>query len=348
MCLFKAGRMKIILSFFLFLVHGVGITTAKELILLNWEGYMDPKLIQQFEEREGIQVKQLFFNDEHERLEILVKQAQIPVDLVMVGRITVKKYVQFGWLEPIGVSNVPNLQYIANRWRKAAPQIFDYAVPYMYGFTGIVFRNDKIQQIASLKQLFQPPELLRGKIHMMRDARSLVGLALLSLGYSYNSENPAEIKQAHQLLKQQRPFVGFYGDMDSRNPEEKLYTGEVWIGMAYNGAGSRWIKNKNISWVIPQEGTQLWMDNLVVMKRGNNKESAYKFLNFLNEPQHAVQLSAYLGYSTPNQGTQETTHPPSDLQSLPPELLEKSHYEEPLPPQIQRLYNEAFADVTRQ
>ncbi len=337
---------------FRFLLFFIGlslanIVEAKELILLNWEGYMDPKLIKQFEEREGVQVKQLFFSDEHERLDFLIKRDHIPVDLAVIGRITVEKYVKFGWLEPIGVSNVPNLQYIDEKWRRAATHIYDYAVPYMYGFTGIVFRHDKIKEINSLSQLFNPPKLLRGKIHMMRDARSLVGLALLSLGYSYNSTVPGEIAEAHQLLKRQQPFVQFYGDMDSRNPEEKLYTGEVWVGMAYNGAGSRWVKNKNISWVIPKEGTQLWMDNFVVLKRGHNKATAYKFLNFLNAPKNASNLSEYLGYSTPNTGGKQTNIESNSLRSLPLEFLEASYYEEPLPPRIQRLYNEAFADITR-
>jgi len=295
-----------------------GVETAtpdqQELILLNWSDYIDPGLMAEFEERHGARVRQLYFGNDEERDRLLLQTDGRGYDLAIIDGTTLGSYVSRGWVAPLEPDRVPNLRHIDPRWRTAHRSAEDHAVPYFWGTIGIAYRADLVEEeLTSWRRFFEPPESLRGRIVALDDTRDLIGMALIALGYSPNSEDLGELAEAETLLMRQKPSVQAYSYV-TLDEHSDLVTGDVHAVMMYSGdALAVQEYDENITYVVPEEGTILWVDYLAVMQSSQKKELAWKFINFLNEPQNAARLAEYLYYPTPNRSAE---------QHLPAEFLE--------------------------
>jgi spermidine/putrescine transport system substrate-binding protein len=238
------------------------------------------------------------------------------------------------------------MKYLEPRCFNPYPAIAGYAVPYLWGTLGIAYRKDAVKDaITSWKQLYQPAEYLRGKIIMIKDSRETVGMALKALGYSINSTVENELKEAEQLLRAQKPFVKAYSYV-AVTEESALVTGEASMAVVYNGdAVTLHELSSDIAFVIPQEGTGLWVDYLLVMRSSQQQELAKDFINFLHEPRNAARLAQYVNYATPNIAALALL-PREYLDNTaifpPKSVLEKSEFVLELPPRVQRKRNNIF------
>ncbi|MDH3469646.1 MAG: spermidine/putrescine ABC transporter substrate-binding protein, partial [Gammaproteobacteria bacterium] len=224
-------------------------------------------------------------------------------------------------------------------------------VPFFWGTTGIGYRKDLIPEgFKSWKDFFNPPESLRGKIVMMNYSRDIMGAALKALGYSLNSNNQKEIEEAEQLLKQQEPYVHSYGYI-TLDEESELVTGEVWASMMYSGDALQVQEyNENIVYVLPEEGSNIWMDYLTVAAASNKKELAMQFINFLNEPEIAARMAEFVYYATPNKAAEQ--YLPEEYFEDPviypsEEELSRSEFHKPLAPRAQQYTNELIARLVK-
>ncbi len=324
-------------------------TEQRELFFLNWTEYMDPQIIKEFEQEFNAKVVSKYYESGVERNEMMVQTQARGLDVVLIGGSTVESYTKRGWTTPVGLENVPNLKHVAPRWRKAFPKTEEYGVPYMWGTTGIVYRKDLVpEEVDSWKQFFYPKKSLQGKIQVIRDNRSTVGFALKALGYSLNSTDLKAIKEAENLLLQHKPFVQTYGGFKF-SEETGIVTGKIWMGQTYNGAALKLQEyHPQITYVLPREGGQIWLDSFVVLKHAPNKELAMQFLNFLNEPRIAARLSMFTKYATANEAA-EAFLPKEHLANPaiypPKEAIENSEFEHLLPPRIQKKFNAVFAKL---
>jgi len=276
--------------------------TAKILTLYNWSEYFDEKLITSFEKKYNVNIHQVFYETDELKDEYLVSTSGGEgLDIIIGSDISFKTYLKRRWLAPIDNQKIPNLKHIDTRWRDSSSTLNPYSVPYLWGTVGIAYRKDKISTpISSWLDLFRPQPNLKGKIIMIDDSRDTLGLALKALGYSTNSTTPFELGSAEKLLKKQRPFVSKYSYINlSKN--SSLVSGDTWITMVYNGDGLA-LKdiNPNIEFIIPKEGTNLWVDHIAVLENSKNKELAYAFINFINTPKNAAQLATALYFASPN------------------------------------------------
>jgi spermidine/putrescine transport system substrate-binding protein len=274
---------------------------SQELVLLNWADYMDPELIVEFEKKHGIKVKQIYFEHDEARDNMLVEANGMGYDLAIVNGGNMGTYRARGWLAPLSEAEIPNLKHIDRRWIGAFEAAEGHAMPYFWGTLGIGYRADLVPEpITSWQQLFRPGEALRGRIGMIGDPFDLLGMALKALGYSANSANPQELAEAERLLLDQKPFVRTYGYV-SLSEESSLVTGEVAASMMYSGdalmVGEH---HAEIVYVVPEEGGNIWIDYLVVMASSPKKKLANTFINFLNEPENAARLAEFVYYATPN------------------------------------------------
>ncbi len=295
------------LSFFNFAAWSAEVQKNQELVLLNWTDYMPPALLKEFTEQYQIPVKEVFFESDQARTEMLLRSKGKGYDVMLVVGMDVANYRKRDWLEPISEQQVPNLKHADPRWLNAFEQApKGYTVPYLWGSVGILYRQDKITYpITRWKQLFQPKPELKGRIRMLSDTWNVLGLGLKALGYSYNSQNPQELAAVKDLLLAQKPFVGSYG-VPIFSEQSGFVTGEYWIGMSYNGdALALQEYTEQLNFVIPEEGTGLWCDYLTVMPASENKEAAFKLINFLNEPTNAARLAQYLQYASTNQAAEK-------------------------------------------
>ncbi|MCP5160445.1 MAG: spermidine/putrescine ABC transporter substrate-binding protein [Hahellaceae bacterium] len=272
---------------------------VKNLVLYNWEDYMDPELLAQFEQETGIHVDQIYYETDELKDQFLLTTEGKGIDLVVTSGISLYSYIPAGWLSVLDDQFLSNAGNVDQRWTEFNTEAANYAVPLLWGTLGIAYRKDKIlEPVHSWMDLFEPKPYLNQKIMMIDDSRDSMGMALKALGYSINSEDVAELKQATALLKKQKPFVSAYSYLNLGENSE-LVTGRIWMAMAYSGDVQLLKQYKpEIEYALPKEGTNLWVDYIAVVARSERKVAAMQFINFLLDPKHAAQLSSYTSTAT--------------------------------------------------
>jgi spermidine/putrescine transport system substrate-binding protein len=324
---------------------------TRELSLLIWTEYLDPELIKAFEKSRGVRIKSVYFESDDVRDRLVQEVEGQGFDLALVNDIMVAPYATRGWLAPIDKAAIPNLKHIDRRWLTAYPMVEDYAVPYFWGTLGIAYRKDIVTApVTSWMDLFRPAESLRGRIIMVYDVRDTIGMALRALGYSVNTTDPEHLAAAARLLESQKPYVRSYSYV-ALTETSGIVTGEFAMTMLYNGDALLLRQyNKNIEYIVPKEGTNLWTDYIVVFNSSPKKDLAFDFINFLNEPKNAAKLAQYVHYATPNVAAHK--YLPKEFLADPiiypsPEVIARSESYAMLPPNTIKVRNDIFARLTR-
>jgi spermidine/putrescine transport system substrate-binding protein len=193
----------------------------------------------------------------------------------------------------------------------------------------------------SWEDLWDPS--LKNKIVLIDGAREIVGMGLNSLHYSLNDTDPEHLQEAYDKLVSLKPNVrALLGD------ENKLLmaSGEVSIGITWSGDASEIMaENEDLDYVVPEEGSNLWFDNMVIPKTAKNIDAAHEFINFMLDPKIAAQNTEYVSYSTPNK--EALQYMPEEMVNderfyPPPELTDRLEVYENLGKENLARYNELF------
>jgi spermidine/putrescine transport system substrate-binding protein len=322
---------------------------TEQLVLLNWDDYMDAELLQEFERLHNIQVKEIYYESDDTRNSILAASNGKGYDLAIVNEAMIESYNDRGWIASIPQPQPDNFQHIDASWVDIYPNTTDKAIPLLWGTLGIGYRADLVSQpLATWSQFFNPDESLTGRLGLMNSSRDVMGMALKSLGYSINSTNLSQLTKAAALLKRQLPFVKSYRYL-SLDETSDILNGELYASMMYGGDALMLQElNNNIQYVIPQEGTNIWIDYLVVFSASKKQDMAWKFINFLHDPKRAASLSQYLYTATTNKTAKKylpeyflnnkTIYPPKGV-------LEKSEYFNKISPRALNKINTLFLPV---
>jgi len=319
----------------------------RELVFLNWSEYMDPDLVEKFEKQFNVKFREVYFESDDLRDDMMLETDGQGYDLALVNGISVDVYRKRGWLSPVSEAQVPNLAHIDKRWLEAFPGLEGYAVPYFWGTMGIAYRKDLVPApLTSWMDILQPAGYLHGRIGMVENSRDALGMALKALGYSANSTDSRQIKAAEKLLLSQKPHVKTYTYI-ALNEESALVSGDIIAAMLYSGDALMVQEHhQEIDYVVPSEGGNIWVDYLVVLENSKNKELARTFLNFLNEPDNAAQLAEFVYYATPNMAAEKLL--PAEFLEDPiiypsQAVLSRSEFYKPLPPRAMKKRNIAFS-----
>ncbi len=268
--------------------------------VLNWGDYIDEELISQFTEETGIKVNyQTMANNE----EMLVK-LQSPdciYDVCFPSDYIIEKLIGQDLLHAINPENIPNLSNIDPRFLDLS---FDpdntYSVPYMWGTVGILYNTTKVSEpVTSWKILWD--EKYSQQIYMYDSIRDSIGVALLMLGKSLNTRDEADIKAAEEALIAQKPLVLAYLGASIK---ESMINGDGALAIVYSG-DAIWCMdpeegNPDLAYAVPEEGSNVWFDNIVIPKTSQHTAEAEAFINFLCDAEVAKKNTEYIGYSTPN------------------------------------------------
>lgn len=283
----------------LYVDRSEGSASSDTLNIFNWGDYIDPDLLAQFEEETGYRVVYETF-DSNEAMYTKVQQGGTAYDLAIPSEYMIDRMIQEELVLPLDHSKVEGLEHIDPAFLDLA---FDpdnqYSIPYFWGTLGIVY-NDKMidgEEIKSWSDLWNSK--YREDIMLIDGAREIIGIGLQTKGYSLNSKKDVELTEAFELLKDLAPNVkALVAD------EIKMYMiqEEASIAVTFSGeaADMMW-ENESLHYILPEEGSNLWFDNMVIPKTAQNKEAAYAFINFMLDPEVAAQNADYIGYSTPNQ-----------------------------------------------
>ena len=282
-------------------IYGQKDGTSKngQVIVYNWGEYIDPEIIDLFEEETGIDV----IYEEFETNEIMYPKIQsgaIAYDVVCPSDYMIQRMIENDLLAEINYDHIPNLKYIGDNYMKMSRQ-FDpenkYSVPYLWGTVGILYNKKMVDEPVDSWGILWDKKY-EDSILMQDSVRDAFAVALKYLGYSLNSTDLDELEAAKNLLIEQKPLVQAYVIDQVR---DKMIGGEAALGVIYSGEALYCQQeNPDLDYVIPKEGTNIWIDSWVIPKNAKNVENAEAFINFLCRPDIAKVNFDYITYSIPN------------------------------------------------
>lgn len=276
-----------------------GVSGNGQVIVYNWGEYIDPEIIDLFEEETGIDV----IYEEFETNEIMYPKIQsgaIAYDVVCPSDYMIQRMIENDLLAEINYDHIPNLKYIGDNYMKMSRQ-FDpenkYSVPYLWGTVGILYNKKMVDEPVDSWGILWDKKY-EDSILMQDSVRDAFAVALKYLGYSLNSTDLDELEAAKNLLIEQKPLVQAYVIDQVR---DKMIGGEAALGVIYSGEALYCQQeNPDLDYVIPKEGTNIWIDSWVIPKNAKNVENAEAFINFLCRPDIAKMNFDYITYSIPN------------------------------------------------
>ena len=280
-----------------------GYSSGNTLTVYNWGDYIDPDLISKFERATGLKIIYETF-DSNEAMLTKLAHGGTSFDVVIPSEYAIDKMKQQGLLTPLDHSKIPNLKNVNPRFLDLPfDRNNEYSVPYFWGTFGILYNSGMLggRTISCWNDLWD--ESLRNEILLIDSAREVIGLGLNSLGYSLNDTDADHLREAKTKLDRLTPNVkAIVGD----EIKMLLANEEAAIGVVWSGDASYIIEeNDSLDYTIPEEGSNVWFDNMVIPTTAKNVEGAHLFINFMLDPENAAQNTDYVGYSTPNDAALE-------------------------------------------
>ena len=287
----------------------------------NWSDYVDPAVLEGFTKTTGIKVRYDTF-DTNDILEAKLLAGRSGYDVVAPTGYFLQRQIKAKIFQPLDKSKLPNLVHL---WPEVSKRLAQYdpgnvyAVNYMWGTTGIGYNVAKARdvlgsdaKIDSWDIVFKPENFARFKdcgIHMLDSADDILPAALHYLGLDPNATREAALQKAADLVMSIRPLVRKFHSSEYLNA---LATGEICFAVGFSGdvkqAQKRAAEAKNgvqIAYAIPNEGAQLWFDNLAIPRDARNVAEAHEFINFLQTPEVAARNSDFISYANGNLASQK-------------------------------------------
>jgi spermidine/putrescine transport system permease protein len=275
-----------------------------EIYVYNWGEYIDPEVIEEFEEETGITVHYEEFETNEEMYTVVAKGAR-NYDVICPSDYMIEKMIENDLLAELDYDNIPNIVNIGSQYLKSA-EGFDpgnlYSVPYCWGTVGIMYNTKMVDEpVTSWSVLFD--EKYKKKILMQNSVRDAFCVALKYLGYSLNTLNERELSEATNLLIAQKPLVQAYVVDQVR---DKMIKNAAALGVIYSGEAIYMQReNPDLEYVVPDEGSNVWIDGWVIPSNCRNKEGAEAWINYMCRADVALKNFDYITYSTPNEAARE-------------------------------------------
>lgn len=269
-----------------------------ELNIYNWSDYIAPEVIPGFEKEFGVKVTYDTFESSEEMVAKLMAGAT-GYDLVVPTTYAVTVLLATDLLAPLSLRYLTNVGNISPVFRKLPHDPENrFAVPWQWGMTGIAWRGDLVPAPPESWQVFLDSGL-KGKMTMLDDLRDVIGAFLRYRGYSINSTNPAELDVAKRDAIAAKKNLKAYL---SAPVKAQLIAGDVWLAQMWNGDAAQARREQPaLRWMLPKEGSTLWIDSLVVPAAAPHPRAAHEFINYTLRPEIGAAISAATGYGSPNQ-----------------------------------------------
>lgn len=299
-------KKRIILSLLIFcflfsmIVSGCGKKDDDVLIVLNYGKYVEPEVLKAFQKETGITVKY----EEYESVEDMYAKytaGSINYDVICTSDYMIDTLRKEGELIPI---DYRNLQHFENIDEKIIEQsepfdpTHEYTIPYFYGTVGILYNTKNVSEdeVSSWDILWD--ENYKNRIVQINSQRDCFASALIKLGYSLNSTDKDELDQALKLLQLQKPLVYAYL-LDETN--ECMIAEDADLAVCYSGEAATAMEyNEDLDYIVPTEGSNLWIDSWFIPRTCKHYDAAMKWLDYMMEPEPALDNFYYVWYASPN------------------------------------------------
>ncbi len=326
-------------------------STGVTIEVYNWGEYIadgsDESLdvIAEFERQTGITVHYTNFAS-NEEMYTKIAEGGVQYDVIIPSDYMVARMIQDEMVEPLDYSNIPNAKLIDDAFLGLEYDPQDtYSVPYMSGIVGIVYNKTMVNgPITSWNDLWD--EQYKGKILMFNNPRDAFGIALMLLGYSSNTTDPEELAEAAEKLKEQKRLVQAYVMDEIFN---KMEGGEAALAPYYGGdALTMMAENPDLAFAIPKEGTNYFVDAMVIPKGTKHKTEAEMFINFMCDPEISAANADYIGYSTPISEARDLLELDAESYAIAypdDEVMARTEVFKHLPDQTNELMSQYWIDI---
>jgi len=281
---------------------------AESLTVSNWDGYMAANAIEKFNTETGNEAELVLHATNEEIMGKLIASGGVGYDVVFVSSPFAEVLHNLGLTEDLDHAKIPN---IANLYTEATELPHDpgnmFSLPYAWGTTGLCYRSDLVDAPTTWMDLLKPAADVSGKTTMLATDRWLLAAGQLALGYSVNTTDATEMAEVRDLLIEAKGTLLAYDDTTFY---AKLVSGEAelvhaWDGWCNYGIG----ENADIKYTIPKEGSDLWVDTMVVLKASEHKEAAYAFVNHILDADNHRWAAENILYKVPNKAAMEGVDP---------------------------------------
>jgi len=275
--------------------------SADQLFIYTWAGYTDNALLERFAEKTGIRVVADVFSSNEEMLARVQAGGARAYSIIYPSDYMVVQMTELGLLSPLDHSSLGGLDRLKKQFQNP---VYDpgnrYSVPLSWGTTGLIYNSEQLKEAPEdWDYLWQHKQELARRMTLASDVREVMGAALRMLGYSLNSTNQEQVKQAYEKLVELKPAIASF-TTDAWRPQ--MLTGDLKVAMCYSSDANEVISdNDKLKYVVPKSGSSLWTDTLVIPKGAPNPEAAYKWINFLLQADVAASLVERLSFSTPSE-----------------------------------------------
>lgn len=334
-----------------------GSSGQREVVVCGWGENIDEDLFDLFEEKTGIKV--IYQTAEsNEMMYSKVAMGGSGYDVVVPSDYMIAQMIEEGLLAELDFDNIPNFSLISDRFKNL---VYDpdnkYSVPYTWGTLGIIYNPTMISdEIDSWEALFDMR--YEGMASMIGNPRDAIATALMYLGYSINTTDEAQIREAYDLIavsKAAGVYQGFFMD----EIYDKMEVGETALCTYYAGDYlSMYDNNPDLKYVIPKEGSNWFVDAMCVLKDAKNKTEAEEWINFICSTEASLRNMDFIWYASPNetaleeypayyqeQTGEELPEEVYQVMAAPQEVLDKCEMYLNLPAATRTLYNDLWTQL---
>ena len=291
----KAMMISGILATTLLAVGGCG-NKQESLNVYNWGDYIDESVNTQFTKETGIKVNYKTFAT-NEDMYVDIEAGGSVYDVAFPSDYMIEKMIKNDLVEKMDMANMPNHINVDERFRGMQyDPTNEYSVPYMWGTVGIIYNIKTVKEPVESWDVLWDPQYEK-QILMMDSQRDSIMVALKKLGYDMNTRDEGELEKAKQELINQKPLVlAYVGD----EGKDKIINEEAAMMVAWSGDAVYMMReNEDLRYAIPKEGSNYWVDGMVIPKGAKNKAAAEKYIDFLCREDISAMNAEYIGYSTP-------------------------------------------------
>ena len=334
-----------------------GSTGQREVVVCGWGENIDEDLFELFEQKTGIKVVYQTA-ESNEMMYSKIAMGGSGYDVVVPSDYMIAQMIEEGMLAELDFSNIPNFDLISDRFKNLSYDPDNkYSVPYTWGTLGIIYNPTILgEDIDSWGALFDAK--YAGKTAMIGNPRDAIAAALLYLGYSINTSDEAQIREAYQLIADAKAagvYQGFFMD----EIYDKMEVGETALCTYYAGDYlSMYDNNSDLKFVIPKEGSNWFVDAMCVLKDAKNKTEAEEWINFICSTEASLRNMDYIWYASPNetaleeypayyqeQTGEELPQEIYEVMAAPQEVLDNCEMYLNLPMDTRTLYNDLWTQL---
>ena len=348
-------------AFLVVVVLLTGATSSQPVVnVCSWGEYIDEDLIVQFEDATGIRVNYQTA-ESNEALYSLLKSGGADYDVIVPSDYMISQLMEEGMLEELDYSRIPNFEKIDDRF-KCLPydRSNKYTVPYSWGTLGLIYNAAMVEEEpASWGVLYDGR--YAGNVLLINNSRDALGAALLHLGYSVNTTDEGEIREAFSLISDASRRGVFQGKVMDQ-VFQKMEGGNAAIATYYAGDYLSMLENQadgvDLRYTIPQEGANWFVDAMCVLKDAPHYDEALQWIDFIASTKANLANMDYIWYASPNkealeqypawyeeQYGEELDPELYEIMAPPPEVLERCEMYLVLPPATRALYNELWIQL---